>query len=82
MFNRRMLNSLENQQIKNSLIFLFLVGLPFTSAPHTLRYFSQVRNTFINVTFSFNVTIIILNIQCKLPGIIISKRNLYAIVLH
>lgn len=69
MFNRRMLNSLENQWIKNSLrIFLFLVGLPFTSAPHTLRYFSQVRNTFINVTFFFfNVTIIILNIQCKLP---------------
>lgn len=65
MFNRRMLNSLENQQINNC---YFLVGLPFTSAPHTLRYFPQVRNTFINVTFSFNVTIIILNMQCKLPG--------------
>ena len=46
MFNRRMLNSLENQQINNC---YFLVGLPFTSAPHTLRYFPQVRNTFITL---------------------------------
>ena len=60
-----MLNSPENQWIKNC---YFLVGLPFTSAAHTLRYFSQVRNTFINVMFSFNVTIIILNIQCQLSG--------------